>query len=82
MDLLTAIETLQQELNALDATRAEPHPPSDQAALDDEWNTLMKRMDELCELYWNQVEDERSCDRCAGCANCEESAAYDETDEV
>ena len=83
MNILTRIEQLQMERIELERQLAEPNSPADQAALEDELTNLTERINELCELYWNTLEDTRSCERCSGCANCAESSpGYDGADEI
>lgn len=83
MDILQSIEALQQELVGIEQRLADANTPADQVILDDEWLVCTTRLNEMCELYWNAVEDTRSCERCAGCANCAESSpGYDGADEI
>jgi hypothetical protein len=78
--LLTRLEALQQELNAIEAQMTTPN--ADQGALNDEWEWITKEMDSLCELIWNDVEDTRGCATCSGCPYCEDTGSYDPSDEI
>jgi aconitase A len=83
MNTLQHIEMLQMELIEVERQLADPNTPSDRATLDEAWTDLTQRIDELCELYWNTIEDTRGCGQCAGCTYCEESApGYDPADEM
>lgn len=85
MTTLARIETLNQELIALEAQLAVPNLlPAAQAALDDEWEHRMCELEMLSELLANDLEDTRQgCDQCSGCMYCEESSpGYDEDDEM
>jgi hypothetical protein len=87
--LLTCLEALQQELNAIEVQMT--HPNADQNVLDDAWEEITREMDELSTLIWNNVEDTRDphmpaetgycgypCDY--GCPTCSEQ--YDPRDEL
>jgi hypothetical protein len=78
--LLTRLEALQQELNAIEAQRTTPN--ADQEPLNDEWERITKEMDSICEFIWNDVEDTRGCATCSGCAYCEDTGSYDPDGEI
>jgi hypothetical protein len=78
--LLTRLEALQQELNAIEAQRTTPN--ADQELLNDEWEGITKEMDSICELIWNDMGDTRGCATCSGCPYCEDSEAYDPDGEI
>jgi hypothetical protein len=78
--LLTRLEALQQELNAIEAQRTTPN--ADQELLNDEWEGITKEMDSICELIWNDTEDTRGCETCSGCPYCEDMGSYDPDGEI
>jgi hypothetical protein len=78
--LLTRLEALQQELNAIEVQMT--HPNADQNVLDDAWEEISKEMDELSMLIWNDAEDTRGCATCSGCPYCEDTGAYDPDGEI
>ena len=78
--LLTRLEALQQELNAIEAQMTTPN--ADQDTLDDDWEAITREMDALCVMIWNDAEDDRGCESCAGCTYCEDSGRYDQADEI
>ena len=78
--LLTRLEALQQELNAIEAQMTTPN--ADQDTLDDDWEAITREMDMLSAMIWNDAEDARGCETCSGCLYCEDTGRYDPTDEV
>lgn len=60
---------------------------SDQQILDQAWDYYTAEIEAVEEMLEaeraNALLDTRSCERCAGCANCEEAApGYDGADEI
>ena len=78
--LMTRLEALQRELNAIEAQMTPPN--ADQEPLNDEWERITREMDSICELIWNDVEDTRGCATCSGCTYCEDMGSYDPDGEI
>ena len=58
-------------------------PPVAQEPLPDEddWTTVTLDSEEEEFNEWD-MEDDRGCERCSGCAYCQDSGGYDGADEV
>lgn len=59
-------------------------PPVAQEPLPDEddWTTVTLDSEEEEEFNEWDMEDDRGCERCSGCAYCQDSGGYDGADEV
>lgn len=50
---------------------------------DDDWTTVTLEAEEHEDFdEWDMEEDDRGCERCSGCAYCQDSGGYDGADEV
>jgi hypothetical protein len=84
--LLARLDELQVELTRIERQQTETTPHSDQALLDDAWDTLVEEIEELQEILMvdeaNALIDLRGCEMCSGCAYCDDAMGYDPVGEI